>query len=128
MNTVAMTPPSAAKAFARASELAGTVGLRVVQVVRAYFNRRDIRTLAGFDDRMLADIGLSRGDVRDAIAEPLWRDPTTILVDRARERRLARRPCPGQASVRSVGAPSLIPDLELGLRGGKLTQLSHRRH
>ena len=40
---------------------------------------------------MLRDIGLTRGDLRDAIGEPLWRDPTNILVKRARERRLAAR-------------------------------------
>ena len=45
--------------------------------------------LAGFDDRMLADIGLTRSDVRDAFAEPLWQDPTDLLRTRALERRRA---------------------------------------
>ena len=47
--------------------------------------------LTGLDDRMLADIGLTRGDVRDAYSEPVWRDPTAILVSRAHERRINRR-------------------------------------
>ncbi len=127
MTTLTMTPPTAAKTFARIAELAGTVALRTVNFLRAYFNRRDLQVLAGFDDRMLADIGLTRGDVRDAVAEPLWRDPTNILVARAQERRLSRRgPAPG--GFRIAGAPSLIPDLETGLRAGKLTQLPTRYH
>ena len=126
MNTITMTPSTGAKAFTRIAELAGTGALRVVAFVRAYLNRRDIRTLAGFDDRMLADIGLTTSDVRDAIAEPLWRDPTAVLVSRVRERRLARRPGPERKGFRFVDAPALIPDVELGLRAGKLTQLSHR--
>jgi uncharacterized protein YjiS (DUF1127 family) len=32
-------------------------------------NRRDTMRLAALDDRMLADIGLDRGDLRDAFAE-----------------------------------------------------------
>jgi uncharacterized protein YjiS (DUF1127 family) len=126
MNTITMTPSTGAKAFTRIAESAGAVVLRVVDFVRAYLNRRDIHTLAGFDDRMLADIGLTKGDVRDAIAEPLWRDPTAVLVSRVRERRLARRPGPEQGGRRFMDAPALIPDVELGLQAGKLTQLSHR--
>jgi uncharacterized protein YjiS (DUF1127 family) len=62
------------------------------RLVRALRNRRHAAMLAGFDERMLADIGLNRSDLRDAFAEPLWRDPTTILVDRACERRANRPP------------------------------------
>ena len=49
------------------------------------------RMLAGMDDRMLADIGLTRSDLRDAYAEPLWRDPTDVLAGRARDKRIHRR-------------------------------------
>jgi uncharacterized protein YjiS (DUF1127 family) len=51
---------------------------------------RDVELLASFDDHMLADIGLTRGDLNDAFAEPRWRDPTTLL-DLRRGERLARR-------------------------------------
>jgi len=47
--------------------------------------------------------------LRDAFAEPPWRDPTAVLVARARERRAARRrawPCP---EPRDVLAPSIVP-------------------
>lgn len=51
---------------------------------------RDAELLASFDHHMLADIGLTRADLHDAIAEPRWRDPTTLL-DLRRQERLARR-------------------------------------
>ena len=54
-------------------------------------NRRDAMRLASLDDRMLADIGLDRGDLRDAFAELPWRDPSDVLVRRAAERRASRR-------------------------------------
>lgn len=70
------------------------VAARGRKVFRLAKNRRDAVALAGFDDRMLADIGLTRGDLRDAYSEPVWRDPTAILVTRAHERRIGRRSGP----------------------------------
>jgi uncharacterized protein YjiS (DUF1127 family) len=61
------------------------------QLARRMQNRRDALRLAELDGRMLADIGLTRSDLRDAYAEPLWRDPTDVLVQRATERRSGRR-------------------------------------
>ncbi len=46
--------------------------------------------LARLDRRMLADIGLTRSDVHDAFSTPLWEDPTTLLSERAIERRMHR--------------------------------------
>ena len=56
------------------------------------------------DDRMLADIGLTRSDLRDAYAEPLWRDPTDVLAGRARDKRRYR----GAGMRRN--APSIAPE------------------
>ena len=50
-------------------------------------NRHDAMRLASLDDRMLADIGLNRSDLRDAFAELPWRDPSEVLARRAAERR-----------------------------------------
>jgi uncharacterized protein YjiS (DUF1127 family) len=71
--------------------VAGSVGNGVRSLLQTIKNRRDATILAGMDEHMLADIGLTRGDVRDAFSEPVWRDPTAILVSRAHERRISRR-------------------------------------
>ena len=85
--------------------VAGIVVARTRQLAQFVKNRRDAVTLASLDDRMLADIGLTRGDVRDAVSGPVWRDPTAILVSRAQERRVKRRrPLFGPSD-----APSIVP-------------------
>lgn len=52
---------------------------------------RDVELLASFDDHMLADIGLTRSDLHDALAEPRWRDPSTLLDLRRHERLTSRQ-------------------------------------
>lgn len=83
----------------------GIVVARVRGLAQFVKNRRDAATLAGLDDRMLADIGLTRGDIRDAVSEPVWRDPTAILVSRAQERRINRR----SHMLSPSEAPSIVP-------------------
>ncbi len=70
---------------------------------RARRHRREARVLAGLDSRMLADIGVTRGDVRDAFSEPFWEDPTALLCERANERRLSRSVPYVPAARRSEG-------------------------
>ena len=60
------------------------------QLARARRHRREAAMLAGLDRRMLADIGITRSDVRDAFSEPFWEDPTALLRERALERRWNR--------------------------------------
>jgi len=55
--------------------------------VRVARQRRIIAELAVLDDRGLADIGLSRQDLRDASALAIDADPSEHLQRRARERR-----------------------------------------
>ena len=55
---------------------------------RARQNRRQAAVLAGLDRLMLADIGITRADLRDAFSEPFWDDPTALLRERAIERRI----------------------------------------
>jgi uncharacterized protein YjiS (DUF1127 family) len=69
----------------------------VASLSRAIKNRRAATALAGLDDHMLADIGLTRSDLRDAYSEPLWQDPTDVLVGRAAERRHRRGPGPARS-------------------------------
>jgi uncharacterized protein YjiS (DUF1127 family) len=59
---------------------------------RAAAGRRALQQLAGAADRMLKDIGLDRSDLRNAAAEPLYRDPTAILASRVEETRPRRYP------------------------------------
>jgi len=61
-------------------------------LARARRHRREARMLAGLDRRMLADIGITRSDLRDAFSEPFWDDPTALLRERAIERRMSRKP------------------------------------
>jgi uncharacterized protein YjiS (DUF1127 family) len=59
------------------------------ELARARRHRREANSLAGLDRRMLADIGITRADLRDAFSEPFWDDPTALLRERALERRLS---------------------------------------
>lgn len=52
----------------------------VANFARALQHRHEIRHLAEFDDRMLKDIGLVRGDVEGALSESLFHDPSWVLV------------------------------------------------
>jgi uncharacterized protein YjiS (DUF1127 family) len=56
-------------------------------LARARRHRRDAHVLAGLDRHMLADIGLTSADVRDAFSSRFWEDPTELLAARAGERR-----------------------------------------
>jgi uncharacterized protein YjiS (DUF1127 family) len=89
----------------------GIVTARLRALVQTAKNRRDAAILAGLDDRMLADIGLTRGDVRDAYSEPVWRDPTAVLVNRAQERRVNRRRTATVLTTGMFEAPSIVPTL-----------------
>ena len=82
-----VTTPLARLATAALDRL--VVGLKHLASWRQH--RRDAALLARADDRMLADIGLTRGDVYDALSGAPWNDPTSLLRVRALERRLSRR-------------------------------------
>ena len=73
------------------SLLAGRARRALKQLAEKVKSRRDAMRLAELDDRMLADIGLSRGDLRDAFALPPWRDPGGLLARGVAERRGSRR-------------------------------------
>ena len=63
---------------------------QVKAVTRAFRNRRQANALAGLDQRMLKDIGITRADLNDAFSSPFWEDPTSLLRERAIERRMNR--------------------------------------
>jgi uncharacterized protein YjiS (DUF1127 family) len=83
---------SAAAPWARAlATLAGRAGRGLKRIAERIKNRRDAMRLVDLDDRMLADIGITRSDLRDAYSGAPWRDPSELLARRATERRVRRR-------------------------------------
>jgi uncharacterized protein YjiS (DUF1127 family) len=69
--------------------------------VMAIGNRGDVRLLLEMDERGLSDIGLTRNDVLGALAQPLLKDPSKILLVRSVERRARVR----ALDVATVQAP-----------------------
>src|SRR3954453_14552610 len=106
---------------AAVNAVTGFVVARSRKVLLMVKNRRDAASLAGLDERMLADIGLTRGDLRDAYSEPVWRDPTAILVSRAHERRINRRRVSIGRSEKAFEAPSIVPASGTAVSARKLT-------
>ena len=70
----------------------------VRQCVVGIKHRRALSRLADLDDHMLADIGLTRGDLHQASCEPIWRDPTSVLERCVSDRRPA---CHARAAKQS---------------------------
>jgi uncharacterized protein YjiS (DUF1127 family) len=66
-------------AFPGASIL-GQFARTLVSFAKAFRDRREVMNLAEFDERMLKDIGLTRGDVASALAEPIHHRPSWVLV------------------------------------------------
>lgn len=70
---------------------AGLSGADMARAARARLsrfleNRRAIALLSQMDERLLSDIGLSRGDVRDAADIGAFGHPMTVLDVRAADR------------------------------------------
>jgi uncharacterized protein YjiS (DUF1127 family) len=96
-----------ARAIARrARRVASAIG----RLNRIAQHRRRAAVLAQMDKRMLADMGLTRADLRDAFAQPLWKDPTAHLRARALERRLAHHGASLGFPPETPGAPSIVSD------------------
>ncbi|MGO4387263.1 DUF1127 domain-containing protein [Microvirga sp. 2YAF29] len=72
----------------------------LISIVKAFRDRREIMNLAEFDDRMLADIGLTRGDVRSALEEPMHLSPSWVLVRRADQRARTERAVESARKIR----------------------------
>lgn len=82
------TPKAALRGFSRM--MAGAARA-VLSLGRALAHRRDVQLLLDLDERALKDIGLVRNDILGALAEPLIKDPSTILLVRSVERRARLR-------------------------------------
>ena len=75
----------------QAGVFARALAAKAAKLMRALINRRRIAPLLEWDERMLADIGITPGDVRAAVAEPIGNDPSARLRRLADERRAAHR-------------------------------------
>ena len=53
---------------------------RLWKLPTALAHRDQLRMLAGSDDHLLADIGVTREDIEMALSAPFWRDPSAKLV------------------------------------------------
>lgn len=97
----------------------------VKRMAQALRHRRDMAILASVNDHMLADIGLTRGDVNDAFAEPVWRDPTAVLAARVHERRIHRRGVWPPRLVES--SPSILPSQDAAEDDAGADDMCHKR-
>ena len=68
----------------RRAAVLGVSGVKTV--AKRIYNRIVANGLTDLDDRLLADIGLVRSDVSDALNTGLLEDPTTHLTRAARDR------------------------------------------
>ena len=106
MSCIAESPKAVSQPWLPSTgAMLGWIARRVGAIGRAIAGRRVLRELASFDDRMLRDIGLSRHDLRSAAAEPLYRDPTSLLagrVDESRGGRSTRARLPRTAQVNVI--------------------------
>ena len=59
---------------------------RLWKLPTALAHRDQLRMLAGSDDHLLADIGVTRDDIERALSGPFWRDPSVELLHRLRLR------------------------------------------
>ena len=85
--------------FLRSAAAASRLAFWPARVVAA---RAALAELAALDGRELADIGLSRSDLRDATALRRDADPTGFLAERAGAKRLsALRPPPPRPRLRA---------------------------
>lgn len=71
--------------FARYSLISALTRL-IAAAWRGVSNRKQIAKLQDLTDAQLQDIGLTRGDVRQALRTPLFTDPSPVLTAWARER------------------------------------------
>jgi len=77
------------------SHLAERWRQRLAGMMSGWRHRKGLAMLAKFDDHALADIGLTRADLYDALAQRLWDDPTAMLERRRSARRDSRGVAPG---------------------------------
>ncbi len=105
---------------ARLAGLAAALGRALLAHYLAFEDRRAVKRLVAVDDRMLADIGLSRGDVLGAMTAVGTDLPSLHLARAAAERRAGERAQAAEARRRAVST-------EGGARTAQVVSLSAMR-
>ena len=103
--TISAVPPQLARTCAAIGAVAARIARQLADVWR---RRHEAAELAALDDHLLADIGLTRADLADALSRPVWCDPTQALARRHDERRQAGRAA-AVALIARHAAPPLVP-------------------
>ncbi len=91
-------------------------GQLVTRAWRVFKNRRQFAELKYWTDEQLKDVGLTRSDVRRAMAQPFYTDPTSLLNSAP----ALRQTSPLRAANGPQTAPALTLVSECQKSGGKL--------
>ena len=83
--SIATVPGSSPGILAPIGNAVAAAELAVRQVFVAVKHRLELSGLLDCEDERLADIGITRDDLRSALSCPFWRDPTTVLARRIGE-------------------------------------------
>jgi len=104
--------PMLAATLSSAVLAAVAVVRRQVEIVRNWREaRQGYVALCEMDDRTLADLGLTRSDLRDATAAGYFGDPTVVVAARVAERQGRH----DRTRPHAVTGPSLVPDVAAAL-------------
>ncbi len=91
-------------------------GQMAARAWRVFANRRHFAELQDWSDEQLNDIGLTRSDVRRALAQPFYTDPSSLVTGSAASR---------QAPSLSAANASVNPVFSIaGAAGAKCGQLA----
>jgi len=91
------------------------LGQLAARVWRVFNNRRQFAELSDWSDEQLKDIGLTRSDVRRALALPFYSDPTSLVSGSAAQRE--------NLPLRAANAPQEASVISL-VKAGKTGQLA----
>ncbi|MHA7774339.1 DUF1127 domain-containing protein [Roseibium sp. M-1] len=91
------------------------LGQLAARVWRVFNNRRQFAELNDWSDEQLKDIGLTRSDVRRAMALPFYTDPTTLVSGSAAQL--------DTFTLRAANAPQEATLISL-VKAGKTGQLA----
>lgn len=97
-----MTSPATRVSSPPGATFLGSVIRSLMEFAKALQHRREIMHLAELDDRMLKDIGLARSDVEGALSEPLFNNPSLVLVRCVQRHMRAERLAAPSRQVRPV--------------------------